>query len=259
MGLVSKRGGEDEQQGNISIAGLDLPGDKPAESVYELDDWSDRGRTMLRERLETLGVPHHWEEPTSLVISEPDEAWVERIMDQVEDDLSIAVDPEVPQIAYDLAEWDSTWRARLFERLQDEAVPYGTEGDELYVHEIDEQRVDEMIDSIVEPPDGTDAAAPTDGGPEVMGELFVAADRVARDPSGDGSAALVEALDRATGSAVPYGMDQAWWGDVLAKARELVALVAAADDADDDVNHDAREEVVAEAAKALRDGLRPYV
>ena len=46
---------------------------------------------MLAERLVTLGVPHSWED-TTLVIAVTDEAWVERIMDQVDEELSAAPD-----------------------------------------------------------------------------------------------------------------------------------------------------------------------
>ena len=59
--------------------------------VYELDEWTERARTVLRERLETLGVPHRWEDGSTLLIATPDEAWVERLGDllrgQLGDDL----------------------------------------------------------------------------------------------------------------------------------------------------------------------------
>ncbi|MEO7428329.1 MAG: hypothetical protein ABIY48_03000, partial [Acidimicrobiales bacterium] len=89
MGVLTERSEDDEERGEISIAGLDgLDGGAPEEVVYDLDDWNDRDRAMLRDRLETLGVPHRWEE-LSLVVAAANEAWVERIMDQVEDDLVV--------------------------------------------------------------------------------------------------------------------------------------------------------------------------
>jgi hypothetical protein len=253
MGLVSKREEDDEERGDISIAGLDgLDGDTD-ETVYELDDWTNRGRTLLRERLETLGAPHRWEDPTTLVISPTDEAWVERIMEQVEDDLSVALDPDVPQVAYDLSEWDTGNRERLFDLLEEEAVPYGVDGEELFVHEVDEDRIDEMIEAIIRPAGDADAddAASAVAGPEVMGDLFVAADRLVHDPlDPDATLALIAAIRQAGAAPSPYGMDKVWWDGVLGHADALVALLDAPSPQDD---------AVVAAATELRDGLRPYV
>jgi len=249
MGLLSKRPEENEEHGEISLVGLDgLDGGAPDEMVYELDDWSERDRTLLRERLETLGVPHHWEE-TSLVVAADDEAWVERIMDQVEDDLSLALDPDVTQVAYDLSQWDEPSRDRLLDVLEDEAVPYGVEDDELFVHDIDEQRVDEIIEALVNP--GEESTEAPAAGPEVMGEMFVAADRLARDPSdAEGTLALIESVRAAGSSPAPYGMDRTWWEGVQTGADEVLALM------DTPLpDHDA----VMASAVALRELLRPYV
>lgn len=249
MGLVSKRGEDDEERGEISIAGLDRLDGGGEETIYELDEWPERGRSMLRDRLETLGVPHRWEDGTTLVVAASDEAWVERIMDQVEDDLSLALDPEVPQVAYDLTDWETASRERLFSALEREAVPYGIDGEELFVHEIDEVRVDELVDAIVSPGDATESTG--DGGVEAMGELFVAADRLVHDAVDPTAlAALVDVLGQAATASVPYGMDAVWWEGILGRARGLVTLL--------DVP-DADEESVVAVATELRDGLRPYV
>lgn len=249
MGLLTERSEDDEERGDISIAGLDgLDIGAPDEMVYDLDDWNDRDRGVLKERLETLGVPHRWEDLT-LVVAADDEAWVERVMDQVEDDLSVSLDPDVVQIAYDLTEWDDPNRDRLFDVLEDEAVPYGIEGDELFVHEIDEHRVDEMIDAIVRPADEPRAEA--QGGPEVMGELFVAADRLVHDPiDHEGTLSLIDAIRMADPANPPYGMDGVWWDSVLGHADQLVSLL-------DTPSPD--QDAVIDEATALRDALRPYV
>jgi hypothetical protein len=253
MGLLGQRSDEDdEEQGDISLAGLEHLDSTTDDTVYELDEWTERGRLVLRERLETLGVPHRWENGTTLVISTPDEAWVERIMDQVEDDLSLALDPDVAQVAYDLTDWDALGRERLFDALEEQAVPYGVDGEELFVHEIDEPRVDEMIEAIVRPETADDVAGDDDAaGPEVMGELFVAADRLVHDPDDpEGTLALIAAIRRASTTPVPYGMDKVWWEGVLGRADALVSLrdVPAPD-----------EEAIIATATELRDGLRPYV
>lgn len=251
MGLLSERSEDDEERGDISIAGLESLDGGPDEIVYELDDWSDRDRAVLRERLETLGVPHTWEGLT-LVVAATDDAWVERIMDQVEDDLSVSLDPDLPQIAYDLSGWDVDNRERLFSVLGDEAVPFGVDADELFVHEIDEARVDEVIDAIVSPPtEGEDPPPATETAPQVMGDLFVAADRLVHDPADhEGTLSLIDAIRAAGAGAPPYGMDKVWWEGVLGNADELVVLL-------DSPSPD--EEAIIERATTLRDGLRPYV
>src|SRR3546814_17988455 len=101
--------------------------------VYELDDWSERDRTVLKERLEALAVPHHWEEETTLVVAADDEAWVERILDQVEDDLSTALAEDVAKVAYDLSPWDEDNLAVLVDGLGTEAITQGCAGAELRV------------------------------------------------------------------------------------------------------------------------------
>lgn len=252
MGLVSKRDEGDEERGDISIAGLDGLDDGPEDTVYELDEWTDRARDVLRERMETLGVPHRWEDRTTLVIAATDEAWVERVMDQVEDDLSLALDPDLPQVAYDLTEWDTDNRERLFDQLEEEAVPYGIDGEELFVHEIDEQRVDELIETIVRPDAAAeDGEAHPGADEEVMGELFVAADRLVHDPSDhEGSSSLTAAISHAGAAPVPYGMDKVWWDGVVGRAGELATRLE---------GMDPDEDATIAAATELRDSLRPYV
>lgn len=248
MGLLSERSEDDEEHGELNITGLeDLDSGGVDDLVYELDDWSDRARTALRERLETLGVPHEWE-GTSLVTAASDEAWVERIMDQVEDELSLELDPDADQIAYDLSGWDLASRDRLFELLEAEAVAYGFDDDELFVRADDEQHVDELVESVIDP--GRAGTGPTPG-PELMGQLFVAADRLAHDPvDHEGTLSLIDALRAAASAPTPYGMDEVWWDAVIAHAERIVALLdAPAADLDG---------VVDEAA-SLRDHLRPYV
>src|SRR5690606_25162348 len=122
-------------------------------------------------------------------------------------------------------------------------------GDELIVHEIDEQRVDELVDAIVDP-DGP----PAEGGEartEVMGELFVAADRLVHDPhDADARAAVRAGADEAATHAPPYGMDEGWSSGIGGRCSALVALFDAS--APDD-------EAIVEAAGELRAALRPYV
>ncbi|MDP1820116.1 MAG: hypothetical protein Q8K58_09540 [Acidimicrobiales bacterium] len=249
MGLVSRRGEEDEGRAEVKITGFgDLDGDRPDEMLFELDDWSEAGRRLLGERLTLLGAPHTWEGAT-LVVSETDEAWVERVLDQVEDELSVSLDPDVEQVGYDLAGWDDVNRSVLVEALEDEAIAFAMEGDELFVHEIDEQRVDELVNVIVEP-----EGEPSAGGEartEVMGELFVGADRLVHEPGdSEGRRTIADGAQVAATAGPPYGMDRAWWEDIGVRCTALVATLHAVP---------VDEDLVVEQATGLRDALRPFV
>ena len=251
MGLLTPQGEEDDEQGDISIAGLDdLDGDGDDEITYELDEWSEGDRRMLRDRLDTLGAPHTWE-GTTLVVASVDEAWVERIMDQLEEDLSAEAetDDEDEQVAYDLSEWDDDSCVQLLDALATEEIPYALDDDELIVTGTDEARVDEIVAALTTP-----GATLMLGGPasfEAMSELFVAADELSHDPD-DGSAttSLVAGARAAAGSTVPYGLDAAWWDGVVARAGALADLIEAP-------NPD--HEQVVDLAAALRNELRPFI
>lgn len=249
MGLLTPRGEDDEEHGEISIAGLDdLDGASGDEMTFELDEWSEQDRAVLRDRLETLGAPHSWE-GTTLVVAAADEAWVERIMDQVDEDLSTASEEDDEQVAYDLTDWDDDSCLRLLDALAAETIPHGLDGDELLVAGLDEARVDDIVAAITTP-----GATLTAGGPasfEAMSELFVAAHQLVHDPDDHGgTAALVQGARAAAGASAPYGMDTAWWDGVVARAGALADLVESpAPDL----------EQVVDLASALRNELRPYI
>jgi hypothetical protein len=218
------------------------------EITFELDEWSDHDRTMLRDRLETLGAPHSWE-GTTLVVAAANEAWVERIMDQVDEDLSTAQEEDDEQVAYDLSEWDDDSCLRLLDALAADTIPYGLDGDELLVAAADEARVDEIVGAITTP--GATLAV---GGPasfEAMSELFVASDELSHDPDDrSATAALIEGARAAAGATAPYGMEAAWWDGVVARAGALADLIE---------SPSADVEQVVELAAGLRNELRPYI
>ena len=250
MGLLARGGGEeDEERGEVSIAGLDgLDGGAPSETEYVLDEWNDDDRNLLEERLETLGVPHRWEGPT-LVVAAADEAWTERVMDQVEADLDVArAEAAAGTVAYDLTEWDDASCMQLMELLQADAIPYQLDGDEVFLDSVNEERVDELVSAVLDP----DAVIlPAEGGFDVMSELFVGADRLAHDPSDQaGKRSILPAAQQATVQGPPYGLEAAWWDGVVAQANALADLLG---------THGADDDEVAERSVALRDTLRPFI
>jgi len=255
MGLFTPRGDEDEEDGEVQLSGLehlDGPGgDDDAEITFELDEWSEADRRLLADRLVTLGAPHEWE-GTTLVVAAADEAWVERIMDQVDDELSSGPgvdDEQEEQVAYDLSEWDDESCMTLLDALSADTIPYGLDGDELYVSAVDEKRVDEIVAALTTP-----GATLTVGGPasfEAMNELFIAADELSNDPDDKGATrAIVEVARAAAGASAPFGTEAGWWDGVVARAGALADLVEAPH---------SDPELVVELASALRAELRPYI
>jgi hypothetical protein len=256
MGVWTPRGEEDDEDGPVSLSGmekLDGPKGDHDELTFELDEWSVADRAVLADRLLTLGLPHSWED-TTLVVSADDEAWVERVMDQVDEELSGPAPgaPEAPddteRVHYDLSEWDDDSCVDLLDALAADTIPYGLDGDELVVEAIDEARVDEIVAAL------TAGATPTVGGPasfEAMSELFVAADELSNDPD-DKSAtrAIVAGARAAAGASAPFGTDPGWWDGVVARAGALADLV---ETPNADADH------IVELATAVRTELRPFI
>jgi hypothetical protein len=266
MGLVSKRPEDEEQDqdgSEIQITGFgDLDGNGPVPVGIDLTTWGEVGRTALDERLHLLQAPHAWND-VILVIDQADMAWIARIIEQVEDERTLPLDPEADQIAYDLEGWDDENRSLLVHGLQAQAIPFGIDGEELVVHEADEEHVDTLVDIILEPDaEAPDGGAPDGGAPdgetpvgdearaELMGELFIVADRLVHSPlDADARQELAAGAAEAATSAPPYGVDARWWKGIGEQGAALVALLGAATD----------EEEMTAAAAGLRDALRPNV
>ena len=251
MGFLTPQGEDDEQQGEIFIAGLDdLDGGRGGggQITFELDEWSDTDRQVLADRLVTLGAPHTWEGST-LVIDAPDEAWVDRIMDQVEEDLSAAKVQDDEQVIYDLTDWDDETCIALLDALSVEAIPYELDGDEVLIAASDEGRVDEIVAALTTP-----GATLSVGGPasfEAMSELFMAADHLSHDPDDKGAtASLIRGARAAASATTPYGMEAGWWHGVVAQAGALADLV---ESPSSDPEH------IEQLAGALRNDLRPVI
>lgn len=176
-------------------------------------------------------------------------------------------------VVYELGDWTAEQRGALETRLVAEGVEHGWEapggddvmpgyeggqpwevGCDLVVGEIDEERVDALLDEI-EFPDELEAVD-DDGEVDeavysVMGDLYVAADRLKDDPTDLARAgALFDAADAArTLEAPPYGVDP----DVWRRVQELASSVTEA------LESEADDGEVAGRAGALRDLLFRYV
>jgi hypothetical protein len=218
--------------------------------VFDLDDWSELERQAVADRLREAQIACGWD-GTSLLVSPIDEAAVENVLDIVEGESGPALDSERDQVAYDLSEWDDDLLDTLTDELRTAGIAHGWDGDELFVHAEDEQAVDELLDRVEHPnelePEPDDGPA----GAELLGEIFVAADRLrhdAEDP--DGIIALIELDEAIEGSDPPYGLAASDWAHLCERVDALAELLQA-----DKVDADA----VMTSARDLRTALRPYV
>jgi hypothetical protein len=284
MGLVSPKGeGEEDDElqiqlsGDLWLEGLDNLDGREDEVRFDLADWPEDVRERLRERLGLFMVVSYWADESTLVVTEPlDPVYLERVLGQVRDEALRPAGDAAPgsdgtdgadgasvpddEIGYDLEGWDEVNRSVLFAALDAEGIRFrvtpatDADGEELIVAESDEVRVDEIIDGLVEP---DDAGEPGEDGdrpltrPELLGELFVAADRLVREPDDGGAQrTLREGAEAAVAGAPPFGVEKAWWRAVGAQATALTELFGV---------HGVEHDEVATEAAALRDVLRPYV
>lgn len=226
-------------------------GGESAEGVdYDLADWSELERQAITERLHEAGIPHGWE-GTSLQVAAVDEAAVENILDIVEGEADKPLDAERDQVAYDLSEWDDDQVTVLVHEMREAGIAHAWDADELYVYSDDEQAVDELFDRVSHPHEL--AAEDDDGsaGGELLGEIFVAADRLQHDGEDhEGTLSLLQ-LDQAIGEAAPpYGLGAPEWTHLKERVVALGDLLMA-----DTLDQDA----IMASARDLRTALRPYV
>lgn len=243
---------------------------------YELHEWAVESRVMVQQLLTAEGVPHAWQ-GTELLVPAAFEALVDTVLEQVEVTTLPTLDPELPKLAYDVEDWSDEQQTDLMAALEAAAVPYEFDEDgALVVHEEDEARVEVILDGI-EFPDALDADAEWDGGDgpgdagddddgdgdavgsdgdvpegaELLSDLFVAADRLSHKATdAEGVLALVDAAELAPRVALPYGFTRPVWQGLVAQAVALRGLLESSDASDDDIE---------EAARDLRDTLRPLV
>lgn len=164
--------------------------------------------------------------------------------DEGEADEDADEDEDEDELAYDLAEWDNDRLDALFAALQQDEIAYVWDGSELFVQAEDEEAVDEIVE-------GVDREADADGGGQLLGDLFVTADQLQRDPDAHESVArMLKLADVADEAGTPYGLDDKLWEGLHEKVTALATLL-------EDEQPDG-DEVIA-AAGDLRLAVRPYV
>jgi len=259
MVFVNKSGGDGEEESNDVAAGappafeIDFdPNDPDQIKVhYNVAGWNIDQRAELAETLAELGVPHTWE-GEELIVPELIEDAVDALFDRLEAEIGPFPVPLYEGDAsteFGLDEWPGRDIDTLKVALIEAEIPHVWQGRTLLVAQDAEHVVDDLLDAI-EAGDvasfDEDAQAP-DG---ALHELYVAADRLARDATHSSARATVlNLVPQLSPAAPPFGLAVAAWRSIVERAHVLLALFESAAD----------PELLRSGADELRQACRPYV
>jgi hypothetical protein len=222
--------------------------DEPERVVYEVGTWPLSLQAAAAQAMAESGIPHEWVGADLAIMEEHEEA-VDAILDDVEKGAGLQKEAGVGELAYDLEDWTDAQRATMQQSLLSNSIPYRWEGDTsmvLVVRADDEDKVDDLLDQ-AEFGDDVD----TGMSPEVMSELFVAADQLRKDPNdGDAMDSLATHLDTMALNVPPFGIETLVWKRIVESANGLSDTI---------VDESASSEAVKAKAASLRDLLHPYV
>ncbi|HEY8546546.1 MAG TPA: hypothetical protein VIL36_15910 [Acidimicrobiales bacterium] len=159
--------------------------------------------------------------------------------------------PVGDEVAYDLAEWEDDQLSLLFDKLTDAGIDYLWDGEELYVREEDEDATDVLIEQVSYPDQLDEEEDDGDAGAQLLGDVYIAADRLQHNPEDHESiASLLTLADTIEESAAPYGIADPEWKNIREKVDALARLLEAKT-----IDTDAS----ADAARTLRNAIRAYV
>jgi hypothetical protein len=258
---------------------LQLPEEQQV--VYELGAWPLELQAAAAEAMADSSIPHGWD-GLDLVVHLDHEAAVDAIMAKVEEEHGEAAAADDAELTYELDEWPEHDREAVTSKLAEGGVPYRWEDEStLVVASRDEQRVEEILDEVEFPdalprfddvagaegddgegigdagaddgePDDDDTTEAVDADPEMMGNLFVAADRLIKNPlDPTGVESLSHILGEIDPDVPPYGVAPALWHKVVDGAEAMGDALAE--------EGDTRLHEVSQHATMVRDLLRPYV
>ena len=251
------------------------PLDPDAESVhYDLAEWNVDQRAAVAEVFAEAELPHAWVGDEVIVPAELEEV-ADQLLDRLEQEFDIegggsgggatamldsASDDEITE--YELDEWSDAERSRLSGLLASSGIPFRWEGALLVTLTDFEDTVDELLDA-VEAGDvtivdatgtgrGTVSAADSSVSGETLTQMFLAAERLQRDPlDADGLALLVRVIDDIEDGGTPFGVPLPAWRQAAELADQLADALAGSNFPD--------EIAAMEIAKRLFVTLRPHV
>lgn len=235
---------------------------------YDLSAWGFEARAEVSESLAEADVPHVWD-GDELIVPEAVEEAADELLTEVEVEFGpfqIVIDEDEESTEFGLDEWSDADRAVLAEALVDGEIPHRWEGTTVIVAADAEEDVDELLDAIeageLLPGVVADGVEPPDG---VLSTIFLASDKLVRDPFDAGSRRTLLELDEVLDAQrPPYAFAPRTWGRTVALVSELSEHFAPSDDDDvfvglDDDDEDEGVAEVTEIAQTLRGLLRPFV
>lgn len=235
--------------------GSSEPGEPGEWIAYELHSWASENRRMMQQLLTADGVVHSWQ-GTTLLVHEVLEEVVDALVEEVEDATSRRIEPGETVIGFEMDGWAGELQAELVERLGGAGIPHEIDEDgDLIVREVDEEQVELVIEDVLARADdvGLDELAGLEVN-DLLSELFVACDRLRRDPrDADGVLGAVRHGRRMTEVRTPFGFAAKSWLALRGPAGELAEMLEVdGDDRPDD-------EDIRELAHRLRDSLHPLI
>ena len=218
---------------------------------YELDGWGNELKVTLEGMLAKAGIRRVWESG-ALVVSAADEEVVDALIATVEGS-EADVDEAEPRVAFEIEDLGPDDQEEIEARLLAAGIAHAWDDEgALVVAETDEEEVTAVVEAVLDDDDeeaGGDGLAAT----ETLSDLYVAVDRLVKDPSDQKLATAYRAVvPRVEALGVPYGFGAADWRDLQVSSRALADLVAGwssdpepevevqgSDDADDDAGDEA--------------------
>jgi hypothetical protein len=227
----------DEPEGDDDVI-VDLPDDEDGEWLaYELHEWASEPRAMLAQLLLADAVNHSWQ-GTTLLAHETVEEQVDALIEEVEQADERGLDPDEPQVAFEMQGWSGELQALLAERLGKAGVPHEFDVDgDLVCQESDEEQVELVIDELLaraadeglEELDGLEAN-------DLLSALFEATDRLRKDVhDSKGVLRVVEHGRRLGTTATPFGFAATTWQSLRDAASDLCDLIESEDATDGEI------------------------
>ncbi len=220
--------------------------------AYELHEWASESRAMLAQLLIADKVVHSWQ-GTTLLAHETVEEEVDALLEEVETATNPELDPDKPQVAFEMEGWSGEQQALLAERLGGAAVPHEFDADgDLVCHEEDEEQAELIIEDILtraadEGLEQLEGLALND----LLSAFFGATDRVRKDVrDSSGVLGCVTHGRRLSTVATPFGFAAGNWVVLRDSAGELADLLESENSTDADIT---------DLAARLRDALQRII
>ena len=223
--------------------------------AYDLSELSEESREHLEALLVANDVSRVWQGAT-VSVSGLDEELVERLLDEVIVAQRPTLESDRERVVYEVGEWPTSYENALAEALGVAQIPFewNIDGD-LVVYADDEDRVEEILDTLPDPDDPDRDEADALDANSVMTALFLAVKTLADDPRNAHAVLAVSAaaadMERLS---LPFGLEAPMWRRMVRRAGELRDALDAEDGPESWSDAD-----VEDAAAQLRDQLARLV